>query len=114
MRRPFGVNAIVVLLLISAVLSIGSGGWAFVFTLTGNTTLIEMFPEAPPMVLAQFALLAIVGVLDLIAAIGLLMMRRWAWVMVMLLVGYRMALNLWLYFSAGSGNEFEMLLDVIM
>ena len=114
MRRPFGVNAIVVLLLISAVLEVAGGGAAFSLLLTGNMSIREYFPKAEPLVLGQFALVVIEGLADLVAAIGLLMMRRWAWVLVMLVVGYRMASNLWLHFSDGGGDEIEMVLDVII
>ena len=114
MKRPFGVNAIVVLLLLSALLEVGAGGAVFILTLAGNTTLLELFPDARPMVLGQFALVAIEGAADLVAAIGLLLMRRWAWVLVMLLVAYRMATNLWIHFTGGSGYEVELVLDVII
>ena len=114
MRRPFGVNAIVVLLLISALLGVGSGGAGFALTLAGNASLLEFFPQAEPLVLGQFALVATEGIADLVAAIGLLMMRRWAWVLVMLIVGYRMTTNLWRHFSGGSGYELEMVVDVII
>ena len=46
MRRPFGVNAIVVLLLISAVLEVAGGGAAFSLLLTGNMSIREYFPQA--------------------------------------------------------------------
>src|SRR5690349_13792506 len=114
MNRPFGVNAIVVLLFLSALIEVGTGGAAFILTLAGNTTLLNMLPESEPLALSQFALVAIEGTVDLAAAIGLLMMRRWAWVLVMLIVGYRMATNLWLHFSGGSGYELELVLDVII
>jgi hypothetical protein len=113
-RRPFGVNAIVGLLFVSAALGLGAGGAVFILRLVGNTTLLELFPDAQPMVLGEFALLALEGVADLVAAIGLLLMRRWAWVLTMLLVGYRMATNLWLHFSSGGGDELELVLDVVI
>ena len=114
MRRPFGVNAIVGLLFVSAALGLGAGGAAFILTLVGNTTLLALFPDAKPMVLGEFALVALEGIADLVAAIGLLLMRRWAWVLTMLLVGFRMATNLWLHFSGGSGYELELVLDVVI
>ena len=112
--RPFGVKAIVVLLLVSALLTAVTGGWGFVWAMGGNSALLNVFPEPAPLVLTQFALLVVEGVADLVAAVGLLLMRRWAWVLVMLLVGYRMASNLWLYISGANANEIEMILDVVI
>jgi hypothetical protein len=111
-KRPFGVTAIVILELASAVVQLGTGALVLRATVAGSTDLLEQLPEPRLVVLGQLGLVVVQGLADLVAAIGLLRMWRWAWVLVMLLVGYSMAVNLWQYFSGGSPPYLGMAIDV--
>jgi hypothetical protein len=114
-RRPFGVTAIVVLLILSALVLFGEGVWEIQTTIHDRGATLEPLSATGTLaLLGRFLVLVISGAANLVAAIGLWQLRRWAWVLVMLLVGSRLAANLWLYFTGGGALYVEMLLDVIM
>lgn len=112
--RPFGVTAIVILLVASAVVSVGSGLLTLQSIMSGSPVSVEALPQPAIVLFGALALTVLEGAADMVAAIGLLKLRRWAWVLVMLLVGYGMADNLWRYFSGGGAAYTEMLLDVVI
>ena len=112
--RPFGVTAIVVLLVCSALLFTATGLTAVGLELSGVRLGERLSMSGLEFYGAFLVPVVLEGTADLVAAIGLLRLRRWAWVLAMLIVGYRMANNLWLYASGGDAAELEMLLDVVM
>ena len=110
--RPFGVKAIVALLLLSAVADLAAGVAAVVATAQGGGG-VELPPRLPA--LQQLGLLALpvaLGLASLLAAIGLLRYQRWAWVLVMLMIGGELAGDLWQYVAAGDRPYINMLLNV--
>jgi hypothetical protein len=112
--RPFGVTIVVVLLLVSAAIALPSSVLGLVDTVLGEGT-IEPLPARTTLeLIGALALVLALGVLALAAAIGLLRLQRWAWVLVMLMVGAQMASNLWQYFAAGDRPYVEMLLNVVL
>lgn len=112
--RPFGVIAIFALLLVASVIELTSG-------ITDVVTILEggrgIGPLATLPGLRQLALLALplaLGGARLLAAVGLLRLQRWAWVLVMLITGGQLAADLWLYVAAGERPYLAMLLNVVV
>lgn len=104
-KRPFGVVVLVGLLLVTVAVQIAG---------------LALFPERLPAIfgLGQQATNALLGsqiaviVVTLVIAFGLWTLRRWAWFLVMLELGVRMAINLWLYHS-GQPLYISMILSVV-
>ena len=111
-RRPFGLKAIILLLIVQAV-----GGIVVVAaSLIANPTLRaqmgtdpRLLAEMPVAIISQ----SILAPLNLLAATGLLLLRRWAWVLTMTLLAYSMALGA-IAFFLGQPHYFSMVLNVIM
>ena len=108
-KRPFGIYAIIVLLLLNI----------SILFLPGVATFVERIGVVLPYagtalfeaqnVITGFA----VGTVNLIAVVGLLMLKRWAWVATMVLAGISMAAGLVLYFE-DRPLYVTMLLNVIL
>lgn len=94
--RPFGVKAISVLYLVSAV----SGLLAVTLLdalAEGDISVVARIPELSELPLVGLALLQIIIV------IGFWRLHRWAWYLVMISAGITMAVDLWQYFR---GNPY--------
>jgi hypothetical protein len=110
--RPFGVKAIVALLLVASVIDLTSGVANILVILQGGGS-IGLLPTLPA--LRQLAMLVLplaLGSARLVAAVGLLRLQRWAWVLVMLITGGQLAADLWQYVAAGDRPYEGMLLNV--
>lgn len=101
-RLPFGIIVIVFLQTLSLLLSGSAPG------LSLSDTLLLGAGVAVNYYLLHFAL----NLLSIIVIFGLLRLRRWAWVLVMIQLGMVMALDLVLYF-AGSPQYASMLISVV-
>jgi hypothetical protein len=96
-RLPFGIIVIIFLRILSLLVSGSASG----------VTLLR--PGAPSNYnLLHFAL----SLLSIVVVFGLLRLRRWAWVLVMIQLGMVMALDLALYF-VGSPQYASMLISVV-
>jgi hypothetical protein len=112
-RRPFGVIVVVVLLVLSAAFHLSAGLGAPAGTASSAVASeAGVLPglELLPAIAASLSAAAV----TLLAAVGLWRLRRWAWVLVMLIVGLRMAENLWQYVMLGDRPYVEMLGDVLI
>jgi hypothetical protein len=78
--RPFGVTAIVILLVASGVVSVGSGLLALQSIMSDSPVSVEALPQPAIVLFGELALTVLEGAADMVAAIGLLKLRRWAWV----------------------------------
>jgi uncharacterized membrane protein (DUF2068 family) len=110
--RPFGIKAIVVLLLVDSAIGLTAG-------VAGVATVVQGEGAIGPLLalsaLEQLAMLAgplVLGLANLLAAVGLLRYKRWAWVLVMLMTGGQLAVDLWQYFAAGDRPYVSMLLNI--
>jgi len=96
-KRPFGVNAIIVLTALSAVSSL-----VFVALIVAAMYVpaahvwLEDLEIGPWLAVYVFA----TGVVQIAIVIGLWRLKRWGWFLVMLHTGLGMFLNLWAYFHA--------------
>ena len=105
-KIPFGVTAIIVLQFASAAVTIVS--------LSANAGLLARLQHFDlNAVMTEEALLFTVIVLQVMIAIGLWRMQRWAWFVMMVFVGWSMALDIWRVMY-GSPNYWRMLLNVII
>lgn len=108
-KRPFGIYAIIVLLLLNTSILFLPGVAAFLermgVLLPGAGSLVSD-PQAriPNLIIAS---------VNLITIVGLLLLKRWAWVATMVLAGISMAVGLVLYFE-GRPLYITMLLNVIL
>ncbi len=102
--RPFGVT-VIVLLHVAALLPLG---------LTALLLVIEQKPVAQTLVRSDaFTILGFtLDALGLVAAFGLWRMRRWAWILAMILTGISMVVDITAYMR-GTLPYIPMLINVI-
>jgi hypothetical protein len=112
--RPFGVTVIVVLLLAAALVAFPSSLLGLFGSVRSEGGIAPLPDPTTVELIGGLTLLLALGAAALTAAIGLLRLRRWAWVLTMLMVGAQMAANLWEYVVAGERPYVEMLLDVVL
>jgi hypothetical protein len=112
--RPFGVTVIVVLLLVAAVVALPSSLIGLRGALRSEGGIAPLPDPTTIQLIGALMLLLAIAAAALAAAVGLVRLRRWAWVLTMLMVGTQMAANLWEYVVAGERPYVEMLLDVVL
>jgi len=104
-RRPFGLNIIIVLQLALAIF--------LILALLGNqgiSSYLRLLVRNP--IFYSWAGWVLVGFLVL-AVIGLLLLRRWGWILTMILTGIFLFLTIWSYFQ-GSPNFVAMVIDLVI
>lgn len=104
-RLPFGVLAICALLLLRIVL------WVLDIARPGAVGGERFLPGLSLQRIPLPGEIALV-ILFLLTIYGLLRLRRWAWMLVMIITGLILIYDLWLYFS-GRPEYFDMLLNVM-
>jgi hypothetical protein len=110
-KRPFGVSIIILIDIAYALLL------AIVFYLSINPQLsineLQLMNNITNYY--QFSILLILGVIiQLVIAIGLWGLQRWAWLLLILWIGLEMILNLWQYFNFQHLQALSMIIDVII
>jgi hypothetical protein len=108
-KRPFGIYAIIVLLLLNISILFLPGVAAFVERIG------VVLPGASSLVTDPQAMIPnlIIATVNLITVVGLLLLKRWAWVASMVLAGISMAIGLVFYFE-DRPLYITMLLNVIL
>ncbi len=93
-KRPFGVNAIIVLSTLSALYGVGA-----VVVLYFDLTLT--IPTLAGLQLERWLMIYFIAtsVVQVFIVIGLLRLRRWGWFLVMLNTGVGMVLNIWAFYN---------------
>ncbi len=104
-KRPFGVYAIIVLQLLRA-LSVSFVVLPFVQDLP--STIAKNLENQNAFIVAISLIIA--G--NLVVCIGLFLLKRWAWIAVMILIGSNLLFSLWLYWN-GTAPFIDMLIDVV-
>ena len=104
-KRPFGVYAIIVLQLLRA-LSVSFVVLPFVQDL--SSTIAKNLENQNAFIVAISLIIA--G--NLVVCIGLFLLKRWAWIAVMILIGSNLLFSLWLYWN-GTAPFIDMLIDVV-
>lgn len=104
-KRPFGVYAIIVLQLLRA-LSVSFVVLPFVQDLP--STIAKNLENQTAFIVAISLIIA--G--NLVVCIGLFMLKRWAWIAIMILIGANLLFSLWLYWN-GTEPFVGMLIDVV-
>ena len=105
-KRPFGVRVIVILQFLS-ILSLAIDYWESIW----------QFPSPVPELIGQdevalvFALFTVLY--QFVVTIGLILLQRWAWLLIMVQLGLGMAFDLWAY-SNGTPLYASMLISVLM
>ena len=109
-RRPFGLKAIILLMLLQVIVSIG------IFALYAylNSNWADESIESAIDFSSWFDLvsLPLMLVLRLVAVVGLWQMRRWAWFLTMCLLAYAMAFDAIAFFN-GDAYYIAMVLNVL-
>ena len=108
------MTVIVLLLVVAAVVALPSSLIGLFGTVRSAGGIAPLPDPITLEIIGGLTLLLALGAAALAAAIGLLRLRRWAWVLTMLMVGTQMAANLWEYVVAGERPYLEMLLDVLL
>jgi uncharacterized membrane protein (DUF2068 family) len=112
LRRPFGLKAIIALLILQILVSV-----ILILGFFVNSQAMLESISSDPELFAQLPITIIMAVLllvpRLLAAIGLWRLRRWGWVLNMVLISYAMAYDAVLYFR-GTPHYFPMLVNVLM
>ena len=107
--RPFGLKAIIVLLLFQALLSIV----VVIALLVTNVPILNAQPYSPNSQIVNLISYALLGVSRFIIAVGLWRLRRWAWLWMMLQMAGSMAMDIQTYY-AGQPLYVSMILNVIL
>lgn len=119
-RRPFGLNAIIVLQLLTVLFSglalvvLGVAIWA---AAAGAEMELAVDGEVGKVgQVSGLLLLVFTLVINLLCAVGLWRRQRWAWFLTMLQLGFFMLEDLYTYFTGASSEEYawSMLLNVLM
>lgn len=105
MKRPFGVKIIILLQLINA--GVFTLFVAMIYSWNFEWEALSNF-ETETYIVANF----LVSMLGLVVAFGLWRLRRWAWIMVMALLGLSMGLDLLAYIN-GEPNYFNMFVNIV-
>jgi len=110
-KRPFGVSIIVMIIIAYTFLL------AIVFYLSINPQLsineLQLMNSITNYY--QFSVLLILGAtIQLIIAIGLWRLQRWAWLLLIIWIGLQMISNLWEYFNFRHLQALSMIIDVII
>jgi hypothetical protein len=104
-QRPLGVAVIAVFLVLDAILSAGQLLFDSPY-MTRTDTLIEMSDGLPVVIVALAAL-------RIVAAVGLWLGSRRAWVLTMLIVGVGLAFSFVVYF-VGDPAYVRMVIDIVI
>lgn len=105
-RRPFGIYAVILLILLTQLLIL------LTYLDILPLYISALFPVGSGTRLAD-AYHILNAVLAVLMVVGLWRLRRWAWVLTMILVGVDLAVGLWTYLHA-TPDYLGMLIDVIM
>jgi uncharacterized membrane protein (DUF2068 family) len=114
-KRPFGVSVIILILILyilalMLIFAVSIG----IETKLGNSAIDRLDLEDSSILTALliYGLLPAFIILEMVIAVGLWKLQRWAWVLLMVQVGVSMVGDLWSYFQ-GNPSYFTMLLDII-
>ena len=107
-KRPFGVNAILVLSTLSALYGVGAARVLY-FHIT------RVIPSLSTLQLERWLMIYFIGssVVQIFVIIGLWQLKRWGWFLVMMDTGFGMFLNIWAYFH-GQPNYIAMAASVLI
>ena len=108
------MTAIVVLMLLAAIVSVPAGGFMVFTTVTGEASRVDWTSPTTMLDLAESAGIMLLGVATVVAAVGLLRLKRWAWILAMLIVGVGLAQDVWSYFAQGEATYPSMFLEVLI
>jgi hypothetical protein len=105
-RRPFGIVVLSVILIVLAAMSASALlGLREAIPGSGNAALLEQFGDLAPV----FGVIALMGV---VPAVGLWLLRRWAWYWAVIWTGVALAYQILLFF-AGYPNYTYMTIYVV-
>jgi len=107
-KRPFGVNAIIVISALSFVYGVAAAVIVY----------YDLFAEEQflaNLVLEQWLVVYFItsSVIHVVIIVGLWRMKRWGWFLVMVNTGVGMFLNIWAYFYS-QPNYFAMVMSVLI
>ena len=103
-KRPFGVNVIMVLQFVVAILVLIPLIWAIY-----DPSMAEL--QGDDFVRASFDY--VFSGAMILASWGLLRLKRWGWILTMILTGSSLASNIWQYFQ-GIPDFFDMAINVVI
>ncbi len=110
-HRPFVLRAIIALLIIQSIFDaayVALSVWDYILL----SDPLRNDPDGIVQLLLDVGSLSILAPLYLVAAIGLWRLRRWAWVLTMILLAYSMTEDI-IKFSQGDPFYFSMALNVV-
>jgi hypothetical protein len=115
-RRPFGLNAIIVLQILTVLVC------GFALALVGIVLWMPAGPREVRLTIEQeigvyeVLMLGFTLVVNVLCAVGLWRRRRWAWLLTMLQLGFFMLEDMYNHFTGAPREEYvwSMLLNVLM
>lgn len=115
-RRPFGLNAIIVIQLLLVLFSASLLALAGLVVWLSYTNADESLLIKLDLSFDELVTLALMFVVNLVCAVGLWQRRRWAWLLTMLQLGLFMLSDLRSYFGGAAPEAYawSMLLNVLM
>jgi uncharacterized membrane protein (DUF2068 family) len=107
-KRPFGVNAIIVLSALSVLYSVA-------LAIILYFDVIAAVPSLAKLELERWLMIYLIAtsVVQIAIIVGLWRLQRWGWFLVMLHTGLGLFLNIWAYFYSHP-NYFAMLASVLI
>lgn len=107
-KRPFGVNAIIVLSTLIVVYSVVVAAGLYV-------GIASEIPILASLQVERWLMIYLIGtaVVQVFIIVGLWRLKRWGWFLVMLNTGVGMVLNIWAYFNARP-NYVAMAISVLI
>jgi uncharacterized membrane protein len=116
-RRPFGLNAIIVLQALTVLVSgaiLALVGYAFWMSSTTGLSMDAIIDGGVGVY--DVALLIFTFLVNLLCAVGLWRRQRWAWLLTMLQLGFFMIEDLYSHFTGAPREDYtwSMLLNVLM
>lgn len=118
MKRPRSVTIIGSLLLVQGVIFLSIAALLILIISTKRLDLLppamaEQFPPMPLRDLLFVATALVMGIFGVVSSIGLLRLRRWAWLMAMIVQGIGMIIGL-IDYARGDPNYISMIFSVIV
>ena len=115
-RRPFGVTIVIILQLLSIIVLVTDFSiLEWVNDTIGNQTgqLIVLIQQGVGNTYLSLVIIVAVLLFVAVTTLGLWLLQRWAWLLIMIQLGVTMGGSLWLYFN-GNRLYISMLINVVM
>lgn len=106
-KRPFGLQAIIVLQLIQLIV------WGMFFYTVFFSELGAVITEFVDVASVSYLIQIASNILLIVALPGLWLLKRWGWILLMIQLGISLSMGIWQFFE-GNPNDVTMFLNVFI